>query len=507
MPDVIVTTQNTPINIEIGGPSTPTSNEVDPTVPVHVKAITQEDIDNWNSNSSGDEATIRAAADTLLQENIDDEATIRAASDTALQTNIDAEALARQAADTDLELSFESFAETLNTEESERTYADSSLQSAIDGEVTNRTNADITLQGNIDAESIARADADATLQSNIDAEIIAREDSDIILQGNIDSEAIIRADADAVLNGAISQEFIDRINADILLQGNISAKEPTITGSLVTEFWSGLKTWRSLAADVRAVVLTGLSLVTSSVISASDTVLSSLGKLQAQITTNLTTLTNHTSNTSNPHATTKSQVGLGNADDTSDVNKPVSTAQQAEINKLRDISFYRRPGVWHTPSISPFTSAAATSANTIFFIPFIVTTALTITDIGYNVAATGTTTLARCGIYSSNANREPDALLADSGNLGVGIGAKSVTLVTPIVLQPGLYFTAYLQNGTGTVTGTSNLSIANIFGNSTIVATSNNGYSKAVTYGALPNPVTALSNASGTLPFAYFRIT
>lgn len=39
----------------------------------------------------------------------------------------------------------------------------------------------------------------------------------------------------------------------------------------------------------------------------------------------------HTSNTSNPHATTKAQVGLGNADNTSDAAKPVSTAQAAAI--------------------------------------------------------------------------------------------------------------------------------------------------------------------------------
>jgi hypothetical protein len=39
-------------------------------------------------------------------------------------------------------------------------------------------------------------------------------------------------------------------------------------------------------------------------------VLIAFGKLQAQITANLSTLTSHTSNTSNPHATTKAQVGL-----------------------------------------------------------------------------------------------------------------------------------------------------------------------------------------------------
>lgn len=43
-------------------------------------------------------------------------------------------------------------------------------------------------------------------------------------------------------------------------------------------------------------------------------------------------LTSHTGNTGNPHAVTKAQVGLGNADDTSDANKPVSAATQAALN-------------------------------------------------------------------------------------------------------------------------------------------------------------------------------
>jgi hypothetical protein len=38
----------------------------------------------------------------------------------------------------------------------------------------------------------------------------------------------------------------------------------------------------------------------------------------------------------NPHGTTKSDVGLGNADNTSDLDKPVSTAQQTEIDTKED---------------------------------------------------------------------------------------------------------------------------------------------------------------------------
>ena len=88
------------------------------------------------------------------------------------------------------------------------------------------------------------------------------------------------------------------------------------------------------AARVRSVVLTGLSLATNAVISATDTVLSAFGKLQAQITANLSTLTSHTSNTSNPHATTKAQVGLSdvpNVDTTNASNIASGTLSDARL--------------------------------------------------------------------------------------------------------------------------------------------------------------------------------
>ena len=40
----------------------------------------------------------------------------------------------------------------------------------------------------------------------------------------------------------------------------------------------------------------------------------------------------HIADTENPHEVTKAQVGLGNADNTADADKPVSTAQQAELD-------------------------------------------------------------------------------------------------------------------------------------------------------------------------------
>lgn len=48
----------------------------------------------------------------------------------------------------------------------------------------------------------------------------------------------------------------------------------------------------------------------------------------------------HIGSMSNPHGVTKTQVGLGNVDNTSDANKPVSTAQQNALNLKLDSSVY-----------------------------------------------------------------------------------------------------------------------------------------------------------------------
>lgn len=44
-----------------------------------------------------------------------------------------------------------------------------------------------------------------------------------------------------------------------------------------------------------------------------------------------TSLNNHINNTKNPHSVTKDQVGLGNVDNTSDANKPISTATKEAL--------------------------------------------------------------------------------------------------------------------------------------------------------------------------------
>jgi hypothetical protein len=101
-----------------------------------------------------------------------------------------------------------------------------------------------------------------------------------------------------------------------LMADQLAAKEPVITGSgNITDFWSGAKTFRNLAGDVREVTLTGLSFVSGQVISATDNVLQAFGYLQKQVSNNLATLSSHISNTSNPHNVTKAQLGINNVQD------------------------------------------------------------------------------------------------------------------------------------------------------------------------------------------------
>lgn len=57
-------------------------------------------------------------------------------------------------------------------------------------------------------------------------------------------------------------------------------------------------------------------------------------EVEAMINTVQSALSSHTTDTNNPHNVTKEQVGLGNVDNTADMNKPLSTVQQSSVQSL-----------------------------------------------------------------------------------------------------------------------------------------------------------------------------
>ncbi len=131
---------------------------------------------------------------------------------------------------------------------------------------------------------------------------------------NLDGSVEITPDTDTI---NLAVEFDDagtsltRSWTAFKISSELATKEPTINGTGDTgDYYSGTKTFQSLSTGVLGTLLTGLSLATNQVISATDTIVQAFGYLQKQITDLLSTVTSHIGNTSNPHNVTKAQVGL-----------------------------------------------------------------------------------------------------------------------------------------------------------------------------------------------------
>lgn len=79
-------------------------------------------------------------------------------------------------------------------------------------------------------------------------------------------------------------------------------------------------------------------------------------QLQANIDNVAADLTEHEQDTNNPHNVTKAQVGLGNVDNTSDADKPVSTAQATAINNA--VSTHNASETAHSNQFSQYRTSA-----------------------------------------------------------------------------------------------------------------------------------------------------
>lgn len=131
--------------------------------------------------------------------------------------------------------------------------------------------------------------------------------------------------------GKATTDKLNRI-PDKLITDTVNVNQST------TEAVLNFTTYRQEAQQIGRNTLTITSATTSQagLMSSSDkTKLDGL-KDQAGITSDIdavqTNLETHINNKSNPHEVTKDQVGLGNVDNTSDANKPISTATQNALN-------------------------------------------------------------------------------------------------------------------------------------------------------------------------------
>ena len=169
---------------------------------------------------------------------------------------------------------------------------DTTLPKQISDEVAARTAADEAIRGEL-ADDIAQEvlDRDAAIKVAKDA-----------LQASITKEVTDRTNADATLKTTLEKAIADAKTeletADATLQGNITKEVNDRKGEITRV--------EKLITDEAAT------------------------RAQADIDVNKK-VDLHIANKSNPHGVTKAQVGLGNVNNTSDADKPVSTAQATAI--------------------------------------------------------------------------------------------------------------------------------------------------------------------------------
>ena len=115
---------------------------------------------------------------------------------------------------------------------------------------------------------------------------------------------------------------------------------PATSGFVLSSTIGDVRSWidPSVAAPVQSVnALTGtVVLDTDDIGEGSINLYYTEGRVSAN--SDVATNTTHRGLTTNPHVVTKAQVGLGNADNTSDANKPVSTAQQTALDLKLDLA-------------------------------------------------------------------------------------------------------------------------------------------------------------------------
>lgn len=148
-------------------------------------------------------------------------------------------------------------------------------------------------------------------------------------------------------------------------------------------------------------------------------------------------------------ALTKSDVGLGNVDNTTDLNKPISTATQTALDgkSTTDGAYFRYAvGRWYgTNPIASQNSNAIVTANTLVAVPFVVSRSITIDELQFEVPTAVASSNVIAGIYSSDSSLLPATKLVDTGSISSATtGMKtSGTLGSPVTLTAGLYYAVF----------------------------------------------------------------
>jgi hypothetical protein len=194
---------------------------------------------------------------------------------------------------------------------------DLELAAAIDAEVTNRNAA---IAGAISNEASNR---DAAINAAIAGEVTDRNTA---ISAAVGAEAQAR---DTAIGTAISQEVIDR---DAAIGQEAQARDAAIGAAISQEVTDRDAAISQEVTDRNSAITTAIG---QEVTDRNSAISAAIGQevidRDAAIEAVQDDIDTHKDDKANPHEVTKAQVGLGNVDNTADMDKPVSTAQGQAI--------------------------------------------------------------------------------------------------------------------------------------------------------------------------------
>lgn len=216
--------------------------------------------------------------------------------------------------------------------------ADSGLQEALTTEVSNREKAIEQVEGLISTEVDDRKAADQVLQNSIDAETgRAKRVEDALGQNYENLLKALTAEIDS--RHQANDELTEKINGEITRATNA---EDALTANLNTEISNRQAADEELEDRVDSKIASTKGDIQKTLNEEKEAIVATIADEQYRAQTEESklsiALSAHEQSADNPHKVTKDQVGLGNVDNTSDLNKPISTAAQEALDKKLDIT-------------------------------------------------------------------------------------------------------------------------------------------------------------------------
>lgn len=312
-------------------------------------------VDN-TSDANKPVSTAQQNAIDAVQSNLDEEITRAQGAESTLQQNITKEENRAKGAEQSLQEAIT--AETNRADEMEK-----SIQTKLNTEIADRKSGDSTLTTNLDNEITRATNAENANKADIEAiqKVIPNQASET---NQLADKAFVNSSVNAVA-ATFRGNFATKAALDAWQTANPGVAKKNDYAIVEQDETHSNQQWRYLYQTAweaqykvndapfteaqNAAINSGATkaiidsiankLNKSDVLNASGSATDKPISQNAatQIAQNVqTNLEAHITDNENPHGVTKAQVGLGNVDNTSDKNKPVSTAQQTAIDAKLD---------------------------------------------------------------------------------------------------------------------------------------------------------------------------